>query len=95
MAGVTAQSFLSAATGMAVAIALVRGFARRSSETIGNTWVDLTRATLYILLPISIIGALFSRIARSAANPWRSRQCDDIGKARRKSLRAVQSPRKR
>jgi potassium-transporting ATPase potassium-binding subunit len=42
MAGITAQSFLSAATGMAVAIALVRGFARRSSETIGNAWVDLT-----------------------------------------------------
>jgi potassium-transporting ATPase potassium-binding subunit len=59
MAGITAQSFLSAATGMAVAIALVRGFARRNSETIGNAWVDLTRATLYILLPISIIGALF------------------------------------
>jgi potassium-transporting ATPase potassium-binding subunit len=58
MAGITAQSFLSAATGMAVAIALVRGFARRSSETIGNAWVDLTRATLYILLPISIVAAL-------------------------------------
>jgi hypothetical protein len=59
MAGITVQSFLSAATGMAVAIALVRGFARRSSETIGNAWVDLTRATLYILLPLSVVGALF------------------------------------
>jgi potassium-transporting ATPase potassium-binding subunit len=59
MAGITVQSFLSAATGMAVAIALVRGFARRSSETIGNAWVDLTRATLYVLLPICVIGALF------------------------------------
>jgi potassium-transporting ATPase potassium-binding subunit len=59
MAGITAQSFLSAATGMAVAIALVRGFARRNSETLGNAWVDLTRATLYILLPISLVGALF------------------------------------
>ncbi|HXW72899.1 MAG TPA: potassium-transporting ATPase subunit KdpA [Methylocella sp.] len=59
MAGITVQSFLSAATGMAVAIALVHGFARRSSETIGNAWVDLTRATLYVLLPISVIGALF------------------------------------
>ena len=59
MAGITAQSFLSAATGMAVAIAMVRGFARHSSETIGNAWVDLTRATLYVLLPISVIGALF------------------------------------
>jgi K+-transporting ATPase ATPase A chain len=59
MAGITVQSFLSAGTGMAVAIALVRGFARRSSETIGNAWVDLTRATLYVLLPICVIGALF------------------------------------
>jgi potassium-transporting ATPase potassium-binding subunit len=59
MAGITAQSFLSAATGMAVAIALVRGFARRSSETIGNAWVDLTRASLYVLLPISVAATLF------------------------------------
>ncbi len=59
MAGITVQSFLSAATGMAVAIAMVRGFARHSAETIGNAWVDLTRTTLYVLLPLSIIGALF------------------------------------
>jgi potassium-transporting ATPase potassium-binding subunit len=58
MAGITAQSFLSAATGRAVAIALVGGFARRSSETIGNAWVDLTRVTLYVLLPISAVAAL-------------------------------------
>ena len=58
MAGITAQSFLSAATGMAVAIAMMRGFARHGGETIGNAWVDLTRATLYILLPICVIGAL-------------------------------------
>jgi K+-transporting ATPase ATPase A chain len=55
MAGITVQSFLSAATGMAVAVALVRGFVRRGSATIGNAWVDLTRATLYILLPISAL----------------------------------------
>jgi potassium-transporting ATPase potassium-binding subunit len=59
IAGITVQSFLSAAAGMAVAIALVRGFARRSVTTIGNVWVDLTRATLYILLPISCIATLF------------------------------------
>jgi K+-transporting ATPase ATPase A chain len=58
-AGITVQSFLSAATGMAVAIAMVRGFARQASTTIGNAWVDLTRATLYILLPIAVIGGLF------------------------------------
>ncbi|HTB43345.1 MAG TPA: potassium-transporting ATPase subunit KdpA [Acetobacteraceae bacterium] len=59
MAGITVQSFLSAAAGVAVAIALVRGFARRSVATIGNVWVDLTRATLYILLPICVVASLF------------------------------------
>ncbi len=59
MAGITVQSFLSAASGMAVAIALIRGFARRRAATIGNFWVDLTRGTLYALLPICIVAALF------------------------------------
>jgi K+-transporting ATPase ATPase A chain len=58
MAGIAVQSFLSAASGMAVAIALIRGFARRRSPTIGNFWVDLTRGTLYVLLPICVIAAL-------------------------------------
>jgi K+-transporting ATPase ATPase A chain len=55
MAGLVVQSFLSAASGIAVAIALVRGFARRSSTTIGNLWVDMTRLTLYVLLPICVV----------------------------------------
>ncbi len=59
MAGLTVHNFLSAATGIALAIALVRGFARRSARTIGNFWVDMTRCTLYILLPVSIVVALF------------------------------------
>jgi potassium-transporting ATPase potassium-binding subunit len=59
MAGITVQSFLSCATGVAVAVALVRGIARRSAQTIGNFWVDLTRITLYVLLPISIVATLF------------------------------------
>jgi K+-transporting ATPase ATPase A chain len=59
MAGLTVQNFVSAATGIAVAVALIRGFARKSVETIGNFWVDLTRATLYLLLPISVLAALF------------------------------------
>ncbi len=59
MAGLTVHNFVSAATGIAVAMALIRGFARRSAQSIGNFWVDLTRGVLYILLPISIIGALF------------------------------------
>ncbi len=59
MAGFTVHNFVSAATGIALAVALIRGFARRSAKTIGNFWVDLTRCTLYILLPISIVVALF------------------------------------
>ena len=59
MAGIAVQSFLSAAAGIAVAVALTRGFARRGSETIGNFWVDSTRTTLYILLPICVLAGLF------------------------------------
>jgi K+-transporting ATPase ATPase A chain len=59
MAGITVQSFLSGATGIAVAVALVRGFARRSAETIGNFWVDVTRITLYVLLPVCLVVTLF------------------------------------
>jgi K+-transporting ATPase ATPase A chain len=58
MAGLTVQNFVSAATGIAIAIVLVRGFARRSTQLLGNFWVDLTRATLYLLLPISVVLAL-------------------------------------
>src|SRR6516225_4866271 len=59
MVGLTHQNFLSAATGIVLAIALIRGFARHSVQTIGNFWVDLTRCTLYILLPICLPYALF------------------------------------
>src|SRR6202158_4051965 len=59
MAGLTVHNFVSAATGIALAVALVRGFARRSAKSIGNFWVDLTRCTLYILMPISIVVGLF------------------------------------
>jgi potassium-transporting ATPase potassium-binding subunit len=58
MAGLTVHNFVSAAAGIAIAVALIRGFARRSTNSIGNFWVDMTRAVLYILLPISIVGAL-------------------------------------
>jgi len=58
MAGLAVQNFLSAATGIAVAIALIRGFARHGTKTIGNFWVDLTRCTLYLLLPLSLILAI-------------------------------------
>jgi potassium-transporting ATPase potassium-binding subunit len=58
MAGLTVQNFASAATGIVLAIAFIRGFARRSARGVGNFWVDLTRCTLYILLPMSIVMAL-------------------------------------
>jgi potassium-transporting ATPase potassium-binding subunit len=58
MVGLTVQNFGSAAAGIAVAIALVRGFARREAATIGNFWVDLTRAVVYVLLPVAFVAAL-------------------------------------
>ncbi|HEF8771432.1 TPA: potassium-transporting ATPase subunit KdpA [Providencia stuartii] len=59
MTGLTVQNFLSAATGIAVVFALIRAFSRHSSKTLGNAWVDLTRITLYLLLPLAIVFALF------------------------------------
>ena len=59
MLGMTHQNFLSAATGIVLAVALIRGFARASARTIGNFWVDITRCTLYILIPICVPYALF------------------------------------
>ena len=59
MAGMAVQNFLSAAVGIAVCIAVIRGFARRSTDRLGNFWVDVTRTLLYVLLPIAVLGALF------------------------------------
>jgi K+-transporting ATPase ATPase A chain len=59
MAGLAVQNFASAAVGMAVVAAVIRGFARRNADTLGNFWADLIRSVLYILLPISVVGALF------------------------------------
>jgi potassium-transporting ATPase potassium-binding subunit len=59
MLGLTVQNFLSAATGIVVVIALIRGIARHSAATVGNAWVDLTRATVYLLLPLSVLMAVF------------------------------------
>jgi potassium-transporting ATPase potassium-binding subunit len=58
MLGLTVQNFVSAASGMATLVALIRGLARRTAQTIGNFWVDMTRSTLYILLPLSVVLAL-------------------------------------
>ncbi|HEY3308338.1 MAG TPA: potassium-transporting ATPase subunit KdpA [Desulfuromonadaceae bacterium] len=59
MVGLTVHNFVSAATGMAIVIAVIRGFSRRKTSAIGNFWVDMTRGILYILLPISLIAAIF------------------------------------
>ncbi len=59
MAGLTVQNFVSAAAGLAIAIAVIRGFARHEMRTLGNFWVDMVRGTLYVLLPISFVAALF------------------------------------
>ena len=59
MAGLTVHNFVSAAVGIALAIALIRGFAQHEASGLGNFWVDITRCTLYILLPISVVVSLF------------------------------------
>ena len=59
MAALTVQNFVSAAVGVAVAVALIRGFARQEANSVGNFWVDLTRAVVYVFLPLSLLGALF------------------------------------
>src|SRR6266699_3909876 len=59
MLGLTHQNYLSAATGIVLAVALIRGFARHSARTVGNFWVDVTRCTLYVLLPLCVPYALF------------------------------------
>ncbi|MDY0881582.1 potassium-transporting ATPase subunit KdpA [Dongia soli] len=59
MAGLTVHNFVSGATGVALAVALIRGFARKQAQAVGNFWVDLTRCTLYIMLPVCFVAALF------------------------------------
>jgi potassium-transporting ATPase potassium-binding subunit len=69
MAALTVQNFTSAAAGIAIAIALIRGFSRQGSGTIGNFWVDLTRATVYILLPLSLVVALIM-VSQGVIQNW-------------------------
>ena len=65
MAGLAAQNFLAGAAGLAVGIAFIRGFARTHTDRLGNFWVDLTRATLWVLLPASMVGGLLLRPGRA------------------------------
>jgi potassium-transporting ATPase potassium-binding subunit len=69
MAALTVQNFTSAAAGIAIAIALIRGFSRQGSATIGNFWVDMTRATVYILLPLSLVVALIM-VSQGVIQNW-------------------------
>jgi K+-transporting ATPase ATPase A chain len=73
MAALTVQNFMSAAAGISVAIALIRGFARKEMNSIGNFWVDVTRATVYVLLPLALVFALFL-CARGVPQTLRSYQ---------------------
>ena len=79
MLGLTVHNFLSAATGIALAIALVRGFARRSAKTLGNFWVDMTRCILYVLLPLSVVIAFGPGVAGRAAKSGRLYPCHRPG----------------
>ena len=95
MAALTVQNFTSAAAGIAIAIALIRGFARQRSTTIGNFWVDCDACTLYILLPLSFVAALLfvsqgvdPELERLHARPPRS-------KARRRRSRRGRWPRRK
>ena len=93
MAGLTVHNFVSAASGMAVAIALIRGFVRRKSALLGNFWVDLCRGTLYILLPMALVAALvlvsqgviqnfssYKTVPLLQATSYEKTQADDAGK---------------
>ena len=71
MLALTVQNFLSAATGIVVVIALIRGFARHAAHSVGNAWVDLTRITLYVLLPLSLAGSI--------RFPVKTTRCSDVG----------------
>ena len=89
MLGLTVHNFVSAATGIAMAFALVRGFARSSATTLGNFWADLTRITLYILLPIAfVVAVLLIALGRAAdahrrnrRNHARGREADDFDRS--------------
>ena len=80
MLGLTVQNFVSAATGIVLAVALIRGFARASANSIGNFWVDVTRCTLYVLLPICVIYRPVPGLAGHSADARRLRRGDHAGR---------------
>jgi potassium-transporting ATPase potassium-binding subunit len=90
MLGLTVQNFVSAASGMAVLAALIRGFIRRNTDTIGNFWVDLTRTVIYILLPLSLILALLlaGQGVVQTLNPYQTVQMAETGRYEQPKLGA-------
>ncbi len=87
MLGLAVQNFVSAAAGIAVLIAMIRGFARGSSESIGNAWVDLTRITLYVLLPLALVFAVFLISQGVIQNFAAYQNVDGLRRRRFRSLR--------
>ena len=85
MLGLAVQNFVCAASGIAVLVVLVRGIARKTTTTLGNFWVDLTRSTLYMLLPLSIVLAIFfvSQGVVQTFAPVRARVAAPVGQGRR------------
>ena len=81
MAGLAYHNFVSAATGIALAIAFIRGIAQKEKDTLGNFWVDLVRCSLWVLLPFCLVGALVARVAGRRPEPAAVRQ------GRRSSIR--------
>ena len=102
LAGLAVQNFVSAAVGIAVAIALVRGFAARRSDTLGNFWVDLVRGTFRLLLPLSIVAAIalltarrhpeLQRLHRRARRSPAARRCCPGGRSRRRRRSRSSAP---
>ena len=95
MTALTVQNFVSAAAGVAVSIALIRGFARKQANTIGNFWVDLVRATLYIFLPLSLAGRPLSLLARRHPELQTLHHREDGGGRRRRPSPRGRSLRKK
>ena len=89
MAGLAVQNFVSAALGMAVLVAVIRGFARRSASTVGNFWVDLYRSLVYILLPLAVILAVVLDLAGRRADVRRQRRPRRRSRARSRRSRAA------
>jgi K+-transporting ATPase ATPase A chain len=93
MAGLAVQNFVSAAVGMAVLAAVIRGFARRETTRLGSFWVDLTRSLLYILLPLSILGTLLL-VSQGVVRPSRARLSSPPSTASTRCWHWVPSPRR-